>query len=169
MLLIGRTMDWLIWSTMVLAGFIIGTMAMEIIMEMCKIISNVIKFRIEMFQLVLLPGLELVVAFMPPLFKTVSIEKINKTPVVITGLSIKTIIMDMCKITSNVVKFRIKMFQTTQLPGLEFAMPFMPPLFKTVLIEKINKNPVVLTCLLIKTIIMNMCKITSNIINLEYK
>ena len=49
----GRTMDWLIWSTMVLAGFIIGTMAMEIIMEMCKIISNVIKFRIEMFQLVL--------------------------------------------------------------------------------------------------------------------
>ena len=48
-------------------------------------------------------------------------------------------------------------------------MPFMPPLFKTVLIEKINKNPVVLTCLLIKTIIMNMCKITSNIINLEYK
>lgn len=113
MLLIGRTMDWLIWSTMVLAGFIIGTMAMEIIMEMCKIISNVIKFRIEMFQLVLLPGLELVVAFMPPLFKTVSIEKINKTPVVITGLSIKTIIMDMCKITSNVVKFRIKMFQTT--------------------------------------------------------
>ena len=99
MLLIGRTMDWLIWSTMVLADFIIETTVMEIITEMCKITSNVIKFRIKMFQLALLPGLELAVAFMPPLLKTVSIEKINKNPVVLTGLIIKTIIMNMCKIT----------------------------------------------------------------------
>ena len=94
MLLIGRTMDWLIWSTMVLAGFIIRTMVMEIIMEMCKITSNVIKFRIKMFQLALFPGLELAVAFMPSLLKTVSFKKINKNPVVSTGLMIKTIIMD---------------------------------------------------------------------------
>ena len=80
-------------------------------MEMCKITSNVIKFRIKMFQLALLPGFELVVAFMPPLLKTVSIEKINENPVVLTGLLIKTILIDMCKITSNVIKFRIKMFQ----------------------------------------------------------
>ena len=78
-------------------------MVMEIIMEMCKIISNIIEFRIQMFQLALLPGLELVVAFMPPLLKTLSIKKINKNPVVLTGLLIKTIIMDMCKFTSSVV------------------------------------------------------------------
>ena len=48
-----------------------------------------------MFQL----ALELVVAFMPPLLKTVSIEKINKNPVILTGLITKTIIMNMCKIT----------------------------------------------------------------------
>ena len=83
-----------------ITGFIIGTMVMEIIMEMCKITSNVIKFRIKMFQLALLPGLELAVAFMPPLLKTVSIEKINKNPVVLTGLITKTIIMDICEITS---------------------------------------------------------------------
>ena len=86
--LIGRTMDWLIWSTTVLAGFIIGTMVMEIIMEMCKITSNVIKFRIKMFQLALLPGLEPALAFMPHLLKTVFVEKNNKNPVVLTGLLI---------------------------------------------------------------------------------
>ena len=111
MLLIGRTMDWLIWSTMVLAGFIIGTMVMEIIMEMCKIISNVIEFRIQMFQLALLPGLELVVAFMPPLLKTVFVEKNNKNPVVLTGLITKTIILGMCKITSSGIMLEYKMFQ----------------------------------------------------------
>ena len=93
-----------------------------------------------MFQLALLPVLEPALAFMPPLLKTVSIEKINKNPVVLIGLITKTIIMDMCKITSNVIKFRIKIFQLALLPGLEPAVAFMPPLLKTVSIEKIKKS-----------------------------
>lgn len=50
--------------------------------------------------------------------------------------------MDMGKITSNVIK-RIEMFQSALLPVLEPALVFMPPLLKTVSIEKINKIPVV--------------------------
>ena len=95
-----------------------GKMVMEIIMETFKITSNVIKFSIRMFQLALLPGLQPAVAFMPPLLKTVSIKKINKNPGVLTGLITKTIIMDMCKVNSNVIKFRIKIFQLALLPGL---------------------------------------------------
>ena len=75
-------------------------MILEIVMEMGKITSNIIKFKIKMFQMALLPRLEPAVAFMPPLLKTVSIEKINKNPVVLTGLITKTIIMDICEITS---------------------------------------------------------------------
>ena len=75
-------------------------MILEIVIEMGKITSNIIKFKIKMFQMALLPGLEPAVAFMPPLLKTVSIEKINKNPVVLTGLITKTIIMDICEITS---------------------------------------------------------------------
>ena len=70
-------------------------MILEIVMEMGKITSNIIKFKIKMFQMALLPRLEPAVAYMPPLLKTVSIEKINKNPVVLTGLMIKTMIMDM--------------------------------------------------------------------------
>ena len=62
-------------------------------MEMGKITSNIIKFKIKMFQMALLPGLEPAVAFMPPLLKTVSIEK--KIPVVLTGLITKTMIMEL--------------------------------------------------------------------------
>ena len=53
---------------MVLADFIIETTVMEIIMEMCKITSNVIKFRIKMFQLALLPRSE------PTLLKNIIVE-----------------------------------------------------------------------------------------------
>ena len=97
-------------------------MILEIVMEMYKITSNVIKFRIKMFQLVLLPGLELAVAFMPPLLKTDSIEKINKNPVVLTGVMIKTIIMDLCKITSNIIKLEYKCFNW--LSSLDRSLPW---------------------------------------------
>ena len=49
-------------------------MILEIVMEMGKITSNIIKFKIKMFQMALLPGLEPAVAFMPPLLKNIIVE-----------------------------------------------------------------------------------------------